>query len=106
MKIVKDTTPGTHPRFSYDKIGVVTNVIDGKGSTMNLYTLKVLFEPCAEQIDELWLRPYSVDEATVRPKRKRSLREKNIVIAVRVKVRVRVRVRVRVKKYMRRLELS
>ena len=53
---MKDTAQGTHPRFSYDKLGVIKDVIDGNGSNTNLYTVKVLFEPCSEQVDEGWLR--------------------------------------------------
>ena len=77
VKVVQDTALGTHPRFSYDKFGVVTNVIDGKGSALNLYIVQVLFDPCAEQVDELWLQRYSPEETMgARLKRKRTLREK------------------------------
>ena len=54
VKILKDTAPGTHPRFSYDKLGVIKNVIDGNGSNANLYTVKILFESCTEEVDEMW----------------------------------------------------
>ena len=56
VKIMKDTAPGAHPRFSYDKLGVIKSVIDGNGSNANLYTVKVLFEPCSVQVDEGWLQ--------------------------------------------------
>ena len=36
VKIMKDAAPGTHPRFSYDKLGVIKDVIDGNGSNANL----------------------------------------------------------------------
>ena len=82
VKILKDTAPGTHPRFSYDKLGVIKNVIDGNGSNANLYTVKILFESCTEEVDETWLRRYNVDEAmSDRLSRKRTLTEKNVVIA-------------------------
>ena len=54
VKILKDTAPGTLPRFSYDKLGVIKNVIDGNGSNANLYTVKILFESCTEEVDEMW----------------------------------------------------
>ena len=38
VKIMKDTAPGTHPSFSYDKLGVIKSVVDGNGSSANLYT--------------------------------------------------------------------
>ncbi len=80
VKILKDTAPGTHPRFSYDKLGVIKNVIDGNGSNANLYTVKILFESCTEEVDEMWLRRYNVDEAmSDRLSRKRTLTEKNMV---------------------------
>ena len=33
VKILKDTSPGAHPRYSYDKFGVIMSVVDGKGSS-------------------------------------------------------------------------
>ena len=81
MKIIKDTAPGAHPRFSYDKVGVVESVVDGEGSALNLYTVKVLFEACSEQVDEKWLERYSDEAITDRLSRKRTLTEKNVVIS-------------------------
>ena len=78
VKIMKDAAPGTHPRFSYDKLGVIKDVIDGNGSNANLYTVKVLFEPCSEQVDEGWLRRH---DSTDKNDRKRTLKDKNIIIA-------------------------
>ena len=58
------------------------SVVDGNGSNVNLYTVKILFESCTEEVDETWLRRYNVDEAmSDRLSRKRTLTEKNIVIA-------------------------
>ena len=37
VKILKDTSPGAHPRYSYDKLGKIMSVVDGNGSHISLY---------------------------------------------------------------------
>ena len=78
VKAVKGTSPGAHPtststrpRLPFEKMtsllgGVVASVIDGEGSALSLHTVKfkvkALLEPCAEDVDELWLQGYSPEE--------------------------------------------
>ena len=90
VTIMKDTTPGVHWRFSYDKLGRITEVVNNEGSCLNLYTVKIIFERWSEEVDELWLQCYNNEETmNAVLKKKRTIHHKNIEIAnLRGKLRV------------------
>ena len=52
VKIIRDTAPGTHPKFSYDKVGVVKSIVDG---ILRVYT-KCVFTLSLFTLDQIYIR--------------------------------------------------
>ena len=88
MIIIKDTSPGVHFRYSYDKVGRVTNIVINEGQALNTYTVKVLFENYSEELQKF--DPEEMANTTVRAsKRQKTLKDSNIIIAdLRGKLRI------------------
>ena len=57
VMIVKDTTPGVDPSFSYDKEGRITMVMSDKETHPNEFVLKLLHELSSEEATDLWSIP-------------------------------------------------
>ena len=59
---MKGTAPGVSWKYSYDKVGRVTDVVNHQGRGLNIYTVKTIFETHSAEMNELWLQKHDSEE--------------------------------------------